>query len=297
VLSEFQNVSLFPLTRTVLVASQTPLRTDITTAIAFRGIQTVYFNNHYINDLQLSRRSDAIVASLQTDAALNTDFNPLAYFHQLELWTSMIGSWSSLVIFLIVLILAVILTSHTVETFSMFAVGYMASTIELCFLAVFQVLLGMIYQMIGLITMIFMFGLFLGANNRIAQRFFPSGSFKVFVFISGFIGLFSPFLWNSLSSLKTFPLLQYSIILMALCITGVLVGSSYRAATSSNVANPHHAGGIFYSADLIGSAIGAFSASIIFIPLLGLTTTSILSGMLCFIAALFLQRERSPSRG
>jgi spermidine synthase len=171
--------------------------------------------------------------------------------------------------------------------------GFAASSLEIILLLALQILSGYIYQVIGICIAVFMGGLALGALVR--ARFFPRVSYLQFTamqIIASAVAFLIPTLLvvnrvQSSISLATWVVLLLLFIISI--ITGILFSLSLHLRTSSLTDNI----AVLYSADLIGSALGAFLTSIFLVPLLGIMNTSRLIGglLLLYTLNLFLRRK------
>jgi hypothetical protein len=156
-----------------------------------------------------------------------------------------------------------------------------------------QILSGYIYQVIGICIAVFMGGLAFGSMVR--ARVFPRVSymqFTVMLIISSAVAFLIPSLLVMNSVQSSIFLATWVVLLLLFIIsffTGVLFSLSLHLRTSTLTDNI----AALYSADLIGSALGAFLTSIFLIPLLGIMNSSrLISGLLLIYALnLYLRRK------
>jgi predicted membrane-bound spermidine synthase len=71
-------------------------------------------------------------------------------------------------------------------------------------------------------------------------------------------------------------------------VISVLAGMEYAAASSLRSSDAGYIASKNYSADLFGSALGAFLTSVFLLPLVGLIYTSLILVLLNFISIIFL---------
>jgi predicted membrane-bound spermidine synthase len=114
---------------------------------------------------------------------------------------------------------------------------------------------------------------------------------KGYLFIQVLIGLFAlgfPFviIWLHRASLPDFA--NYSILGVVTLIISILAGMEYTCASSLQSLDAGRIASKNYSADLFGSALGAFLTSVFLLPLAGLIYTSLILVLLNFISILFL---------
>jgi spermidine synthase len=292
----FKEVLILPGERNYFLASENPLTINVTQIIENKNIKNVYLNKNYIDSLSLQKRSEYLMEHLDPDAVANKDFKPVSYFYYLGYWLSQFNLgknmlWIMLAIFIIMLVSAGILFKPV--TSSLMITGFAASSLEIILLLALQILSGYIYQVIGICIAVFMGGLALGALVR--ARFFPRVSYLQFTamqIIASAVAFLIPTLLvvnrvQSSISLATWVVLLLLFIISI--ITGILFSLSLHLRTSSLTDNI----AVLYSADLIGSALGAFLTSIFLVPLLGIMNTSRLIGglLLLYTLNLFLRRK------
>jgi spermidine synthase len=155
---------------------------------------------------------------------------------------------------------------------AIFTTGFAAMAFEIILIFSFQNIYGYVYEMIGLIIGIFMFGMIAGAifSNNILIRFQNSSLIllvnEILIVVFAFI-------------LPLFRIFYIPLIFIA----GFLTGMEFPLACSlySNAKNRIGlTAGIIDSADLIGACLGVILTGTIFVPLLGITKTCFVIGAL-----------------
>lgn len=300
------------------------------------GIETPYFNRYTFEYLIEPERVAFIEQSLRQmeDKELNTDNQPVTYFFNLIIWNQLTSQvqqgkmrgkaermfitiramkfwWLLLpLIFLAGARLIYILFKRDIHpsTFSfniLYAIattGFMAMAVEIILIFAFQNIYGYIYQKIGLIVAVFMFGLAIGSwlmnrslkgshlslNKRRSWELWLmifEGAILIFcLLLPKIIRLFSAAGYKLLSSEYIFMLLLF--------IAGIFTGLEFPLAAElyllKKVRKVGKASGLVDGADHLGAFLGAILTGIIFAPLLGLVKTCWLLGTLKGFSLIFL---------
>ncbi|MDP4281903.1 MAG: hypothetical protein Q8867_07095 [Bacteroidota bacterium] len=291
----FPEVRILPGQKNYFLASDKPLSTQIASLINLRKITAIYVNPYFFDDGLETDRSLFIEKNLEAHAPVNRDFHPVAFFAQLAYWSSYFRSDYLFLAIVTGLLLILILASLNVVSVGMFTGGFTASSVELLLMISFQVIYGYLYQVAGVIIMLFMAGLALGAY--FARKVYKDASVGNYLHIQitmalyclGFpfiiLGLDIPgipegMIWGGLGLLT----------LLVSLLTGFefYLASELRKQSYSKVISEN------YSADLFGSAFGALLTGILFFPLMGIIKTGlILAGinMISAILLLFLRKK------
>jgi spermidine synthase len=272
---------------------------NVAQLIENKNIKNDYVNFNYIDTLSLQERSDYLMEHLDLNAVTNKDFKPVSYFYYLGYWLSQFNLgknllWAMLTLFTLVLIAAGIFFKPI--TSSLMITGFSASSLEIILLLALQILSGYIYQVIGACIAVFMGGLALGAIVR--TKLFPRVTYMQFTVIQliiSAVALLIPTLLVINKVQSSISLATWVVLVLLFIIsfyTGMLFSLSLHLRTldlTDNIA-------VLYSADLIGSALGAFLTSIFLVPLLGIMNSSRLMGglLLLFALNLFLRRKANP---
>jgi spermidine synthase len=295
----FTEVLIIPGQRNYYLASDKPLTLNIAQLIENKNIKNYYVNLNYIDTLSLQERSDYLMKHLNLNAVTNKDFKPVSYFYYLGYWLSQFNLgknflWAMLILFTLALAAAGILFKPV--TSSLMITGFSASSLEIILLLALQILSGYIYQVIGICIAVFMGGLALGA--RVRSLLFPRITYMQFTVVQlnlSAVALFIPTLLviNKVQSSITLATCVVLVLLFIIAFgTGILFSLSLHLRTGNMTENI----AVLYSADLIGSALGAFLTSIFLVPLLGIMNSSRLMGglLLLFALNLFLRRKTFP---
>jgi spermidine synthase len=218
---------------------------------------------------------------------MNEDFHPLAYYRQLLYWLSYFKFEPQLLIMLLGMMMLFLAYRLPPVSFGLFAAGFASSSLEFLLLVSFQVLVGYVYQIVGLLVTIFMAGLALG--SWFAHRRFGVATVKQFVVLQIFIALYAillPWIVTLLRDGNISPATSQAILFTLTALVASLVGMQFALATPLLKGSVIHIASELYGFDLVGAAIGILLTSAFLLPLFGLANASYLIAGLCLAAAL-----------
>ncbi|MBF0474205.1 MAG: hypothetical protein HQK59_00020 [Deltaproteobacteria bacterium] len=247
-----------------------------------------------------------LMAQLQQAARLpvNTDERPLSYLYSLMLWQQMEGrawmkiglekliqGWWPAILGAVVLGYLVLCRSGSTTVLGGVVIGgtgFLAMTVQILLLYIFQNAYGVLFQDVGLITALFMFGLAAGGYTVSKWRIWSSSPVKRLVVVelcfalvilaTGWLGrgeLSQALLWGLIPLVGMLAGYQFPV-LFALILTG---GQGNTAAQDQAMVNPAgRAAAVLETADHLGGALGAVLAGILVVPVLGIWQASLLLG-------------------
>jgi len=289
----FSNVLVIPVEKNFFLASDSSLSIDIPGMVNTLNIPTVFVNSYYIDTSQLTERSSYVMKNISANIDLNHDFQPVAFFYQLNYWLSYFGNKAWILGIILVLTgLIIMVTLNPVST-GLFTGGFTGAAVEVILVLALQIMFGYIFQMVGVVIMFFMLGLALGSGMTV--KFFRIPQIKHYIAIQLTLSLFSfllPFflLWISFFNLPGW-IIQFKLAGLTLCIS-FLVGMEYRIASYLTRNNSVKGITTNYSAELFGSALGALVVTVFLIPLLGFVNTGIVLAILNLASAAILYCHR-----
>ncbi|MEK6581287.1 MAG: hypothetical protein AABZ25_02755 [Nitrospirota bacterium] len=240
-----------------------------------REIETSYFQPYILVDAFSPLKISLVRERLEKIHALNTDMEPVAYLYNLMLWSEVYGggilNWlldienRQIILVLMaafIIIAAILWKKKQAVYYSMFTTGYSVMAFSMLILLAYQASFGYVYEMIGLLTAVFMLGMAFGAHiTKGIQR--PLGWLRLLEIAAIILFISAPVLFKQ-------EILFY--VLSFLC--GMLGGMQFAAANlcikeqdSTGVA------GRLYATDLTGSFLGAFLTAIFMMPLAGVQNT------------------------
>ena len=182
---------------------------------------------------------------------------------------------------------------------SIFTSGFVGMAVEMVVILSFQSVYGYLYQWIGLLIAAFMAGLALGSWFITKRLGDVRNGYRLFLFLEvllfGFLFLVA---WGLPVAQGVFlqkgflaEIPKFLFILVNL-LAGVLVGCEFPLANQEaglvNRRSMEVTAGRFYALDLAGAWFGAFSVSVMLVPLLGIRETLILAGVLKGWALVYL---------
>ena len=289
----FRNVLILPGQRNYFLASDSSLSPEITSLVAKRNILNTYVNPWYLDMNSMKERREYIQSQLEKTGTINRDFKPVAFFQQLQYWSSMFKGNHLIAGIIILVLLVLFIISLNRISFGLFTGGMTAASIEILIMVAFQVIYGYVFLMSGIIITIFMAGLAVGAFS--CGKIYPLPTIGKFIHLQITLALFSfgfPFLILAMN-LPGMPSLFIQVVLILVTfaisfITGLefsVASALYADDVTKNVSRN-------YSADLFGSALGAMATTLILLPLTGLVCTSMILVLMNLFSASFLYLKR-----
>ncbi len=283
-----------------------------------RGIETSFVNEAWLRDALLPFRRELMLQAIreEKDARLNTDLNPVSYYHQTRIWLDQLSSalarplqllspiavwWAAAPIAPALLIVALVRRrsrrlARAAVLIGAGGIGGYGLLVEVLALLAFQSACGYLYHALGALVAAFMAGLAIGSavvsrwetDRRCSARIMVAGlatAVLVCLLVPGLLA----------ASLRA-PSLAPIALAVLLLLVGSMVGGLFPVATAlyRREGSAAAAGGAVYAADLVGSAGGALAAGVIAIPLLGAAGASYAGALIlvaAFVLALSLLRE------
>ncbi|MCX6306674.1 MAG: hypothetical protein NT040_17040 [Bacteroidetes bacterium] len=296
----FDSILIIPAGRNYFLASDSSLSADIPGLIDSRGIETGYVNKFYLDAAQLKERSASVTASATLSGTtrppglVNSDYSPLAVWYHLSWWLSQFNVTTALILTIFTVIIAVTMTTLNPLSAGLFSGGFTLTTLEIMLVFGVQVLSGFIFQVIGSIIMVFMVGLAAGSglmvNVKGTKALHLLRGLQVLLAI---MSLSIPFIFQWMNGSARGDWLIWMEFGLLAFGAAFIVGMEYRLAAllSHDTLKRTVAGN--YSAEMFGSAAGAFAA-VFLIPGIGMVNTGIfLAGLnMATVAMSYLFRIR-----
>lgn len=252
---------------------------------------------------------------------INRDFKPIGYFYSLMFWdrstraepTKALAALLRVKLWWVLPIAGLILLAGAgmrgaggriargrTASFSLlvtvFSTGLSTMLLQIALLFTFQSVYGFVYEMVGLITALFMFGLGLGAaasNRFVADKADMSTLALVQLCMSlwaGLIALGLPQLAKAES-----PALLFAAFSGMTFLAGMLNGLDFplAAACSHRIRRkPDASAGAVYGLELFGACLGAVLASVVLAPVHGIVACCLLAGLGNGVACVLLLLSR-----
>ncbi|MBF0507364.1 MAG: hypothetical protein HQK57_00350, partial [Deltaproteobacteria bacterium] len=229
---------------------------------------------------------------------------PLSYLYSLMLWQQMEGrawiktglekliqGWWPVILGAAVLGYLVLCRAGSTAVLGGVVIGgtgFSAMTVQILLLYIFQNAYGVLFQDVGLITALFMFGLAAGGYIASNWRICPSSPVKRLVVVeicfalvilaTGWLGrgeLPQALLWGLIPLAGMLAGYQFPV-LFALIMTGCQGETADQDQAMINPAG--RAAAVLETSDHLGGALGAVLAGILVVPVLGIWRASLLLG-------------------
>ncbi len=239
---------------------------------------------------------------------INTDFKPIGYFYTLMFWDDLtrrdreetfgwllhVKPWWVLFLSIPPLFTVFFLRVNKglyknlapvafAILFAVFTTGFSTMALQIALLFSFQSIYGFVYEMVGLIVALFMCGLALGAY--LASRYVKDkANIKTLAFIQLGIALLAVCIalilpvTAALQSPEVIFVLFSALTFGAGLINGVDFPLS-AACYMTLKGQPEKAAGTVYGVELFGAFFGAALASVIVVPVLGITACAFLAAI------------------
>ncbi|MBN2482035.1 MAG: fused MFS/spermidine synthase [Bacteroidales bacterium] len=285
----FQEVKIYPAGRNIYVASDDSLSFHIGQLIENKEIETDYVNYYYIDERSMIQRAEYILGELAADEKINTDFRPVAIYGFIQFWLSQFKfSGTGYTITMMILFLIIICAFFFIKPVypGMFTAGFTASSFQVLLLISFQIVVGHVYQSLGVFVAVFMAGLGFGALIR--NKLIPQSNLKNYALLQSIMAIISclvPAIILLSSLLSPVPVIVH--LLFLIMILGVSICTGLIFSVSLQLTGPADKTSIavIYGTDMAGAALGAFITTIYIIPLAGILNAAFLYAFLNLVFA------------
>ncbi|MCK5296720.1 MAG: fused MFS/spermidine synthase, partial [Alphaproteobacteria bacterium] len=279
--SVFSNVLMIPSEKVFFLSSDEKLNINIAEAIEKAGIKTFLVNKYYLKGIITKGRLESLKRAVSSKADINTDFNPVLYFRHILHWLTKFETKSGYIEAGLLIFIVLCLFKLKPVTFAIFTTGFAASSMQIVLVLGFQILYGSVYDKLGVIVAMFMLGL--GAGSAFMNKFLHKCGKKHLVWLEIAVAIYSlcvPFILMTAGisiSLWLIPMLAFG--------SAVLVGLEFPLAGKLDFSETASTASRIYTADYIGSALGALLVSTILIPVIGILELCIMIAILNLISA------------
>jgi spermidine synthase len=248
-----------------------------------RMIKTENFRPYIFHDAFSTLKTEMVKERLGKISSKNKDMRPSAYLYNLMLWADIQGSnllmplldyGRELSVFMVILIIAssvLLWRRNKAVYYSIFTTGYSAMAFSVMIILFYQAAYGYVYEMIGLLTSMFMAGTAFGAYiMRSVSR--PMKWLRLFEAVTILLFISSPLFFRQEALFYVLNMfcgitggIQFTLANQFLEST-VLLGERHDTAGTA---------GRLYAFELGGSFLGALLTSIFLMPIFGLQNTII----------------------
>lgn len=258
-----------------------------------RTIHTRHFSQYIFRDAFSPLNVGYVKTRLGEIKTVNTDLHPSAYLYNLLLWGEIHGGkflyhlirvkegdiliFSS--VFLVLISFLILGKKDRVISFSVLTTGFSGMSLTLAVILAYQSRYGYVYEMIGLLSAVFMTGLWAGSLltkdlRRPLKLLFLLDAAAVLLAVT------APLFFRSEAPF-------YLLVLFSGIITG------WQFSTATHVAGKPAAAGKLYALDLFGSCAGALVPSLALIPLFGIYKTLLFIALLKGFSAIMVLSLRN----
>ncbi len=268
-----------------------------------RGVETRFFHQYIFDDAFSPHAVRYVRERLADTDMMNTDLRPSAYMYNLMLWSEMQGSASAdflsflfqtdrvhmliaVFLFLLCVVILSFKNTHRILYYSLFTSGFSGMSFMVAIVLTYQSMHGYVFEMIGLLTALFMLGVWAGTLITPAVSHHMK-ALLIFELATSVLALASTLFFDA-------ELPFYVLAFLSGTLCGGLFNSACLAAEAPEGA------GTFYGIDLTGSFLGTFISSVLIVPLFGVHSAllavvllkSVSAGMILF---LLLRRRLSST--
>ncbi|MFZ5806009.1 MAG: hypothetical protein ACOY3I_02200 [Verrucomicrobiota bacterium] len=270
--SVFKNVLILPGNQTRFLASDGELTLDIAQKLESQNISTQWVNQHALRAIWTPQRL-ATLRNLPADVEINSDFNPVLYFHHLRYWLSRFKTTYSFLAVPLMIVLGIYLVRLSPVSLAIFTTGFSAAAIELSLIAGFQIIYGSLYHRIGAIIAIFMLGITMGSfwMTRALQEK-DHRHLQCFIALLALYACLLPWILTMLKNSRHEWMIFFFPVLIPALLTGMIFPLAAKCS-SENVS-------MLYRADYLGACLGFLLVNTLLLPLLGFLP-------LCLLTAAF----------
>lgn len=261
----FAHTLILPVGDDVFLASDSTLRPDVGAGIAEEGLHTAYVNAHYLQDDLISSRAQALSASLDSGAGVNTDARPILMLAQIGHWLRLfsVDMWIPALVGLAAVVLLFIHSDRM--SLGVAAAGCGGIVLELMILMIVQVGFGNVYQMSGGLIGLYMAGM--GGGAILAGRITHASRW----YAGMQSGLALALLLAAALSAGVFAGASGAVAGLVICLIAgsFSAGAVFSLTSRIRSENPVATGSRLYGVDLMGSALGALLVGPVLLPLWG----------------------------
>jgi spermidine synthase len=284
------------------------------------GVTSEFFSEYVFYALLPPERVEYIENEIKRRKGLrvNTDTKPVTYFFNLMLWDKFSGGqlgnilrWfekihlknilSLIFLFLLCRIIYVLFFKQNQEAQQRFnsivavaTTGFAGMALEIILIFSFQNIYGYVYEKIGLIIALFMFGLAAGSslsNRMLLQKTSRDDWIKTLIFLEAAIIFYAGIIPIILSQLSFQFVGSEYVFMLLVVIAGMLTGFEFPISSKLYFLCKRDSGvtaGMIDSADHTGAFFGAILTSVLFVPIFGVVKSCIIIAVLNLVSMLLL---------
>ncbi|MGE4586744.1 MAG: spermidine synthase [Mangrovibacterium sp.] len=293
----FRQRLLVPGERFYFLASDSCLTYEFSEALKEKELNNSYVNSYYMEEELLARRARELVADFDTETPVNRDFFPFMFIRQTAHWLSHFRLGIGLVVGIPVLLFVAGLFRLGPVTAGLYLGGFGSAAMEVILLLAYQVYFGSIYLSVSLFFGVFMGGLALGSRwkgpGAGSSPGFVLGRVPYYAalqFLQALLCILLPALVLVTGRLAENGLPVKLLFFLPVFVLSFVYGQVFNRAAALQTAGYRKASAVSYSTDLAGSALGAFLAPLLLLPVTGLCFSCLIAGMLNLGGGLWAMR-------
>jgi len=142
--------------------------------------------------------------------------------------------------------------------------------------------------MLGIFITVFMLGVVTGSLYLFKKLTISHKNYSFIQYLIGIFAILIPLIILNFTEGKAGSFVVHSIFIVLMVIAGILTGIQFSFGTKLRLASIAKNASAAYSADLIGSALGALLVATILVPYFGLIKVFLLIGIINFIVGLYV---------
>ncbi len=271
--------------------------------LGMRGLDIQYLRDFNILELFNPFRISYMESVLGQGGGvrINKDFHPVCYLFGFSLWGAQIhpafgrsfewlsdegAGWIPIIIIAGILAAALILRAKSAVSAAVALntaiSGASLIILEIILVLSYQIISGAMYREIALVISFFMTGLVIGSGIVRKFTLHSHDKFRILLGAQAAIAAYAVGLIACIENLRGFLALDSvgAIFAFLALLAGMLGGFQFAAAVIATVDSGNKSeGASLYAADLMGSAGGAFIASLFLLPVLGIQNTLLVTAL------------------
>ncbi|OEU49589.1 MAG: hypothetical protein BA872_02780 [Desulfobacterales bacterium C00003060] len=272
----FKHILVFPGTTHYYLASDAPLKRNISGLLAERGITTKRLVDYDLPTIGDPFRMDILRHLLSEKEVLpNRDLSPLAFGQLIDLWLKKSGSPKTVLYVIVIAIIgfAVLACRKDRLRFTIATSGYAGMAFELSLVLLFQVIYGYIYIGICVFITLYMIGSALGA--LVSGRLNKTATWQILacdasLILFAVLACVAALVGTHMKGQTSLFVMQYIAIPGLLFIVAFVAGCQFSAVSRVARGLGAEITGRLYMSDLAGAACGTILTGLVFLPKIGI---------------------------
>ncbi|MDP8208868.1 MAG: hypothetical protein P9L92_19550 [Candidatus Electryonea clarkiae] len=307
--SEFEDVVVLPGATNVMIASNTMMVRDpdiLSDRLHKRSIQARLVTEPFLHYIYANDRFVNVISKLEEiQTVTNSDLNPACYRHALIVWLSKFFPGMAYIeieslqekikkilpfsIPLFLLIIGVLIWIRRFKSIRLAVLvgfaGFAGMVLETVLVMFYQVKNGVLYQDLGILLMLFMGGLAVGAIS--VDRLIKLNKFQLRI-AGGILGLLIMQCIYIIIRFRSGGCGTLFEIGCMLLLSGVITSGLFAFSTKVHPRKQNEIISPLYAADLLGGCLGSLICSLILLPIFGLGNSLMILVVISVIVLLLI---------